>query len=548
MKQATKAKLEGYVEEYLKCKNNFEYYAKKYVYLELAGGDQLYKPYGKQLDFIRLVQKEKNIVCLKTRQTGISTTTQAYCSWLLNFYDNTVVGVISKDGKEATDFSRAIRSMIEKLPSFLTPKKGKEGGAFDKKSEQSFILANGSKLHVATVNPMAPEKTLRGKAVTFLIIDEAAFINKLDAAWTSLVPALSTAQKQARSSNVPYGTLIISTPNKTTGMGAWYFSRYQRALANEGSFKLSIIYWRDIPELANDPHWYKSQCEMFDNDQRKIEQELELKFLPSGGSFFDEKTCMALQEGSIEPIEIIKIFSGEIWKYQNPIPGKHYIIGVDTAPEFGEDKSAITVWDYETLDQVWEYQTKCKVLDFVKVVKFACSQYPGTCVIENNSYGNQVMEQISDSEYSIMVYKEQRGEKQQKMVPGLSNNIKTRPLMIDALYSYVNQFPKMVKSKRLALELIGLVDKNGKVEADDGCHDDLALSLAFCMYVRKYDPPLFIECDKSAQNSFMDILAMNDSNGSVEFDSNEAVMKHVKETVFSYDKALVNTLELFHRK
>jgi len=546
MNQVVKAKLEGYVEEYLKCKNDFEYYAKRYVYLELAGGDQLYKPYGKQLEFINLVQKEKHVVVLKTRQTGISTTTQAYCSWLLNFYDNTVVGVISKDGKEATDFSRAIRSMIEKLPPFLTPKRGREGGAFDKKSEQSFILANGSKLHVATVNPMAPEKTLRGKAVTFLIIDEAAFINKLDAAWTSLVPSLSTAQKQARMSGVPYGTLVVSTPNKTTGMGSWYFSRYSKALAGEGLFKPCIIYWRDIPELANDPHWYQTQKEMFDNDQRKIDQELELKFLPSGGSFFDEQTCVSLQEGSVDPIETIHLFNGEIWKFQSAIPGKHYIIGVDTAPEFGADKSAITIWDYETLDQVWEYQTKCKVLDFVKVVKFACSQYPGTCVIESNSYGNQVMEELNDSEHSIMVYKETRGE--HKIVPGLSNNIKTRPLMIDALYSYVTQFPQMVKSKRTALELIGLVTKNGKVQAEEDCHDDLALSLSFCMYVRKYDPPLFIESDKTAQNSFMDILGMNDSHGESEFLTNEAIMKHVKETVFSYDQALVNTLKMYERK
>ncbi len=66
------------------------------------------------------------------------------------------------------------------------------------------------------------------------------------------------------------------------------------------------------------------------------------------------------------------------------------------------------------------------------------------------------MEEISNSEYSALVYKEKRGE--HKIASGLSNNMKTRPLMIDALYSYINQFPQMVKSKRLALELVGLVD------------------------------------------------------------------------------------------
>lgn len=543
MKQQTKEKVEKYVEEYIKCKNDFEYFAKKYIYLEVVGGDILFNPYKKQLDYIDVLQKDKFVVVLKTRQTGISTTTQAFCAWMLNFFDNTVVGVISKDGKEATDFSRAIRSMIEKIPPYLTPKKGKEGGCFDKKSEQSFILSNGSKLYVATVNPMAPEKTLRGKPVTFLIIDEAAFINKLDTAWTSLVPALSTSQKSARLNGTPYGVAIISTPNKTVGMGAWYFNRYSKAITGEGLFKPCIIYWKDIPELANDPNWFQTQCEMFDNDNRKIEQELELKFLPAGGSFFDEKTCLKIQEACVEPIEISKIFGGEIWIFERPIDGKHYITGVDTAPEFGEDKSAITVWDYETLNQVFEYQTKCKVIDFIKVVKYVCSQYPGTVVIENNSYGNQVMEEISNSEYVSMVYKEKRGE--HKIAAGLSNNIKTRPLMIDSLYSYVHQFPQMVKSKRLALELVGLVDNKGRVEADSGCHDDLALTLSFCMYVRKYDPPLFIDTNKEKQSAFMNILNMNSPTN--DFPTDASIMKHVKQNVFTTEEALVNTLKYYHR-
>ena len=544
MKQQIKDKVEKQVEEYLKCKNDFEHFATHYIYLELAGGDELFKPYKKQLEYINLVHTEKHVIVLKTRQTGISSTTQAYCAWLLNFYDNTVVGVLSKDGKESTDFSRAIRSMIEKLPGWLTPKKGKESGCFDKKSEQSFILSNGSKLFVATVNPNAPEKTLRGKAISMLIIDEAAFINKLDVAWVSLVPSISTAQKQARKAGIPYGTIIISTPNKTTGMGAWYFARYTKAMSGEGMFKPCIIYWRDIPELANDPTWFKTQAEMFDNDVRKIEQELELKFLPSGGSFFDEQTCLKVQESCVDPIETFKLFNGEIWKFQEPIPGKHYIMGVDTAPEFGEDKSAITIWDYETLEQVWEYQGKCKVMDFIEVVKYGAAQYNGTIVIENNSYGNQVTEEMDNSEFVGMIYKEKRGDN--KWVSGLSNNSKTRPLMIDALYSYVVQYPNMIKSKRLAMELIGLIDKNGRIEADSGCHDDLALTLAFCMHVRKYDPPMFIDVNKSAQNAFMDILLMNDSSIN-KFSNDASIMKHVKENVFKHEDALVNTLNLYYR-
>jgi len=207
-------------------------------------------------------------------------------------------------------------------------------------------------------------------------------------------------------------------------------------------------------------------------------------------------------------------------------------MGVDTAPEHGSDKSAVTVWDYETLEQVAEYQGKCKVLDFVKVVKVLATQYPGMIVIESNSYGNQVVEQLNNSEFSFMVYKEKRGKQKKTIIPGLSTNTKTRPLMIDALYSYITQFPECVKSERLALELTGLVTKtNGRVEADTGCHDDLALSTSCVFFVRKYDPPMMIDTQEYSTftNDMANIIA-----GNVRINSdftNEAIMGHVKDKI-----------------
>jgi hypothetical protein len=151
-------------------------------------------------------------------------------------------------------------------------------------------------------------------------------------------------------------------------------------------------------------------------------------------------------------------------------------------------------------------------------------------VIESNSYGNQVVEQLNYSEFGHMIYKEKRGK--QTVLPGLSTNSKTRPLMIDALYSYITQYPECVKSERLALEIAGLVTKtSGRVEADTGCHDDLVLATSVIMYVRKYDPPLLIDSQEYTQIS-SDMASIISSNSSVVDDmSNEGIMKHVKENI-----------------
>jgi hypothetical protein len=536
-----------YITEFLKCKSDFIYFAKTYVYLELPGGDRKFRPYKKQLELVHLVEKTRYALVLKSRQIGISTIIQVYVAWLVTFFDNAVIGIISKDGKEATDFARAIRGMVEKLPDWMKPPKGIMGKGFAKRTEQSFILTNGSKVYASPVNPNAPEKTLRGKALTFLVIDEAAFIHHIDTAWTSLVPALSTNQKAAKKYNIPYGTVVLSTPNKTMGVGQWYFEKYIKAVSKDDIFEPFVIHWKMIPELAQDPDWYNTQCRLFGNDHRKIAQELDLKFLPSEGSFFEADTVEKMQDGIKQPMQVLKLFGGEIWRFTEPIKTKTYIIGVDTAPEHGSDKSAITIWDYETLEQVWEYQGKCKVLDFVKVVKVAASEYPGILVVESNSYGNQVVEYMNASEYSFMLYKEKRGVN--TIVPGLSTNMRTRPLMIDALYSYMSQFPNSVKSERLVLELTGLVAKGEKVEADKGCHDDLAMSAALCFYVRKYDPPLLLDSPKyeNISREMLDIVAMNmEEEVTVGF-NNKDIASYARKLIENQNKEsnFIDTLQFF---
>jgi len=521
--KSAKTQAEKYVQEYLKCKKSFAYFTPRYILLELTGGDQHFTPYQKQVELTDLILTNKFVLVLKSRQIGISTVMKAFIVWLTIFHDNVHVGIISKDAPEATDFTRDIISMIEKLPLWLRPK-------FQKNTERTFILDNGSKCYASPVVPNAPEKTLRGKSITFLVIDEAAFIHHIDTAWTSIIPALSTNQMQARKAGVPYGTVLLSTPNRAVGVGAWFFKKYSDAVSGESkALTPFVIHWKDIPELADDPHWYQGICDLFDNDPRKIEQEMELKFLSTEGSFFSEETSARLQEVVTKPIERFHIFGGEIWTFQEPVHKNYYLIGVDTAPEHGNDKSAIVVFDYETMEQVWEYQTKCAVTDFIKVVMLACTKYPGQVIIESNSYGNHVVEAVYRSEFAPMVYKEKRGLN--TVVPGLSTNAKTRPLMIDSLYSYVTEFPEVVKSQRLSLELIGLITKpNGKVEADIGCRDDIAVATALCTYVRKYDPPLLIHkgFTHNIQGEFKDIISTNTDAYLDEMTSSK-VIRHVKD-------------------
>lgn len=545
MEEETKQTKEFRISEFIRCKSDFYYFCKNYMMIEMPGGNIELKLYNKQRELVNLLHTLHYVIVLKTRQIGISTVIQAYICWLHTFYDNVVVGIISKDGSEATSFARIIMGMIDKLPVWLAPK-------YLKRSEQTYILDNGCAAYATPINPNAPEKTLRGKALTFLIVDEAAFVGHIDDAWTGMMPSISTNQMHAKRNGIPFGTIIISTPNKTVGMGKWFYSRWVFANSGNDIFHPFEIHWKMIPELANDPEWYSTQCRLAGGDIRKIQQELDLKFISTSGSFLDEPTITKLQDIDIRPIEKMKIFGGECWTFERPQRDHFYIMGVDTAPEHGTDKSAITVWDYQSLDQVWEYQTKCQIIDFIRVVKMACSLYPGLCVVEiTGGYGNQVLESLERSEYLSMVYKQKRGEAK-KVYPGLSTDIHTRPLIIESLYSYITELPNIVKSKRLALELIGLVNKKGgRVEADTGCTDDLCLSAAIAFYVRKWDPPMMLsKTVPGVSEDFMDVVLMNDPSYHPADDRGAEV--HIKEMVQEIrdekpNSAFVDILSLYNK-
>ena len=120
--------------------------------------------------------------------------------------------------------------------------------------------------------------------------------------------------------------------------------------------------------------------------------------------------------------------------------------------------------------------------------------------------------------------------------------------MIDALYDYVSQYPEIVKSRRLAMELVGLVSKpSGRVEADSGCNDDLALSAAMAFYVRKYDmPPLLLNASSLEGNdSFKDIINMNEININ-EF-NDKSIMEYVNENLHKESQdSFVDILSMFN--
>lgn len=472
-------------QEWRKCRNDPVYFIENYVKVPTPGGSQTMKMYEPQKKVVKSFYKNHDLIFLKSRQIGISTISQAIVAHLVTFYDNCIVGVISRDNSEATDFCRKVKNILSEYPKWMYP-------GYENDQLQYFVLKNKSALHAAAVNSKNPGAVFRGKSMIMLIIDEAAHIHGIDQAWTGIAPALSKAQASAKENGMPYGSLIISTPNKTEGIGKWYFQQWTASVNGESQFTPHKIHWTEIPVFKNDKDWYERQCKLLNYNKKKIAQELELRFIGSDDSLFEEHVQERLQNISIDPIKIEKHkFGGELWYLREYDIRDFFIISVDTASSAGEDFSAIQVMEFETMEQIMEYKGKLEPFLFAKIVKEVAKLIPNNIIVVENTggFGLSVINELQfDTETSYNIFGEMRQSKSKKkeFIAGLSTTGKSRPLILDAMFSYVSENPEIVRSKRLVMELLGLTNKNEKIQADKGFNDDLALAWGFACYIRKY--------------------------------------------------------------
>jgi len=474
--------------KYIQYKENPILFMEECVYIPTPGESTLIKLYEPQKRIVKDFLENHDIIMLKSRQIGMSTITQAIITYLFTFYKNCVVGIVSRDASEASDFSRKVQDMIDLLPDWLRPK-------YKNKNTQYFILKNGCKLYSSAISPANPTSVFRSKSITLLVIDEAAHIRYIDEAWTGMASTVSKAQQAARDKGIPYGTIILSTPNKTNGIGLWFYKMWISAVNNENNFKPHKIHWSEIPDFVNDPNWYERQCKLLNNDKSKILQELELQFIGSEETLFSENTQIELQtiinqsEGKVVKIPGLSNYKDELLCFNDTINRKKfYLIGVDCASVAGKDFNAIEVMDYYSGEQVMEFKGKVDPKVLVKIIKYIVQIHcPNSLIIIENTggYGHSVIYDLYYDEYPFNIYSTKK-ENSNNTIPGISTNLKTRPLILDALFTHVTEHPKSIKSKRLASELLNLVNKTGKVEADKGFHDDLAMAFAFCCYIRKY--------------------------------------------------------------
>tara|TARA_R110000765_G_scaffold331021_1_gene421811 strand:+ start:2339 stop:3811 length:1473 start_codon:yes stop_codon:yes gene_type:complete len=384
----------------------------------------------------------------KFRQAGITTLCAAYSLWYIIFNEHKNVMVVSIGDRESRAFLERLVNMYDDLPPWLRPKE-------KSRNKHELCLSTGSRVK------SQPAGAGRGESVSLLMVDEAAFIDKMREFWMAIFPTISTGGKAC----------IISTVN---GMSNLYYEMYDQAQRGESAFKIIDIAWEEHPEYTDE--WAETMRPTI--GERAWLQEYECEFLGTGDTFVDGGTLKRIRDNCSDNYQSQHNNTLRVWK--DPVPHHTYAISVDSS--FGRefDYSAAHVINLYNGEQVAEfYSNKITISKFAKILCDLGRKYNAAHMMcERNGLGIALIEQLFDVQEYENMWCDEKGEM------GMQINQKTREVVLNSLQEKLKMSKIHINSERSFKELATfIINENGKLAADTGYNDDLVMSLALGCYL-----------------------------------------------------------------
>ena len=467
--------------EIIKCYNSFPYFCHKYVkILHPMDGLIPFVLYNYQRKVIHEYENHRFNIISKFRQGGLTTVTLLWGLWRCMFQLDQQIMVLGRTDRDATDIGMMVDRSFENFPEWLKPKKD---GKWNDHLKMFTDTGSALKFH-------SPEAA-RGKSVTFLIVDEAAFIDDMAKHWKAMWPILSTGG----------GCTLVSTVN---GLGNWYEQTYHDAKEKQNRFNvIDLDYW-EHPDY-NDQEWVTEQKAQL--GENGFLQEVLREFLGSGETYFPAKTITQLTEqtrsnypsrklfpkwvnksGRIAQLESEHHNKGAMWVWKEPIDGHEYIISADAAEGQGEnnDNSCFQVIDTSTLEQVAEFYSNLIVPhEFAQVLNEVGVYYNNALmVVENMGPGGAVLSNLQFTLFYENIYFENL--KTANVKPGIKIGQQSRSLYLESLQNRLLNQTVRINSIRFVMELQTFEYNpiTRKAEAQKGKHDDAIMSMCMALYVR----------------------------------------------------------------
>ena len=451
------------VQEFVKCAKDPIYFAEKYI--QIVHVDHGLIPivcYDYQKEIIKKTTDNRRVCVVTSRQAGKTTTAVCLILHYILFNDHKLVALLANKGDAAREILDRIKTAYEALPKWL------QQGVIEW-NKGSVEFENGSKIIAAATSSSA----IRGKSVSFLYIDETAFVENWDEFFASVFPTISSGTSTK--------ILLTSTPN---GLNHFY-KTCEGAKAKKNGYEFVQVMWTDVP--GRDDKWREETLAAMDFDTEKFAQEMECEFLGSSGTLIAGwKLKQLVYKEAVKEV-------GGIIVYEEPKQEGNYVIVVDVSRGKGLDYSAFQVIDISQMPyvQVGAYRNNMITpVDYAAAVHAAAKYFnDANILVEVNDIGEQVSTIIFEEyEYENMLLTENNGREGKRLLSGVAGfsgkadkGIRTtksvKSIGCSMIKLLIEQNQLIVNDFETIREMSTFSQKGTSYEAEPGNHDDLMMCL-----------------------------------------------------------------------
>jgi len=447
------------IQELKACATDVNNFIKHVKIVNVDRGEEPFSPYNYQQEFIQMMNDNRFVVGLWSRQSGKTSVVGVYALWYAMFHDDKIIAIVSNKEKSAKMILRRIKRMYESVPSWLKP-------GVERYAETTTYFDNGSQINISATS----EDAFRGESANLLIMDEFAFVpkNQAEAFWASNYPTISASKKSK--------IVIISTPN---GMYNLFHRMYDRAEKKRNTFVPMKVSWQRVP--GRDQEWADEQLKNI-GDQ-KFRQEFSCDFLGSSNTVIDPKVLETLIDNYKTPI--LRELEDNLLIYEKPEAGKKYVLGCDIGKGTGEHDSTIQVLELVSmvpvkLKQVAVFKDNMTdVYNFSKIIDRVCNYYNKAYImVENNAEGASVVNELWwNIENDRLV---NTGSKVANL--GVRATRSTKPRAVLLMKKLIEDYSLELVDENTIAQLTSFIEKGNKFYGEN-MPDDLVSGLYWACYI-----------------------------------------------------------------
>lgn len=513
-----------------KLHNDFSYYAKSALDIRTKAGEISKLELNEAQHILHEVVERQlretgrvRVIILKGRQQGLSTYVGGRLYHKTSKSRGVKTMVVSHVAESTETLFEMTKRYHDNCPSFLKP-----STRYKSKKELDFDILDSS-YAVATAGGTGIG---RSETLQNVHASELAFWKPSTAAknWNGLKKAVPNED----------GTMVYieSTAN---GVGNLFHNLWTGAVKGENEYEAVFIPWyvqkeyrRTAPEdfehteaelklveaynLDNDQLYWR-RLEIGENGLDLFNQEYpctpEEAFLTTGRPVFDvnKVTKCINQDLPIPQIMALDVdtfeehTAGELKLFSPPSDGIQYYIGADVGAgirgarlpsgEYEKDPSVAAVLD-ERGSQVAVWRGYVEPDYFGKILNALGELFNmATIAVESNNHGILPIHILSKELFYPYLYQVTSVDKvtnKETVTLGFNTTSKTKPLIIDQLRrDFRNDVVTVNDTTTLNEMLTFVVNEAGKMQAEEGCHDDTVIALAIANHIREETGGLFAE-------------------------------------------------------